>query len=81
MHRELELLATQICNWDYDEGRDASMDVWLVVIKKTITECLEIGVDQVHLARLGELAGEAVRAGKGQKELGILFEQLLIETK
>jgi len=81
VHRELELLATQICNRDYDEGLDASMDVWLSVINKTITECLEIGVDQVHLARLGELAETAVKSGKGQQELGVLFEQLAIEPK
>ena len=80
-YRELEVLADQICSRDYSEGLDATMEVWLNAIKKTNSECLVLGVDQIHLAPLVEMAEKSVDSGNGQKELGVLFEQLIARQK
>ena len=78
LQRELEILATQVCNRNYEEGLEATMEVWLNAINKTVEECKALGVDPVHLTRLRELANTAVSSGNGQKELGALFEQLIV---
>ena len=74
--RELDILSNQVCNENFDEGLDASMDVWLNAINKTVQECKQIGVNPVHLTQLQQLANNAVDTGDGQKELGVLFKQL-----
>ena len=76
VHRELAILADQLCDRAYDEGLDATMEVWQGAIDKTLEECTALGLDMAHLAPLGALVDGAVDAGLGDKEFGALFERL-----
>lgn len=77
VERELAVLADQVCDRAYDAGLDASMDVWRGAIARTVEECAAAGVPPAHLAPLATLADGAVADGRGDKELGVLFERLV----
>lgn len=80
-HRELSILADQICSQNYEHGLDARMDVWKNAIDKTIEQFESIGMNDTHLTRLSMLTNSAIESGMGEKEIGVLFEEMIAETE
>ena len=75
--RELAILADQITERSYDEGLEATMEVWRGGMAKTVAECRVLDVDEAHMASLMKLADKSIGAGFGDKELGAMIEQLI----
>ena len=75
--RELSILADQVCSRNYDDGLDATMDVWKSAIDKVVEEFNANGIKKSHLGNLSELTNSAIESGMGGKEIGVLFEEIL----
>ena len=77
--REFKILSEQVCSRTYDEGLDASLEVWDSVVDKSVEEFESAGMTRTHLNMLSELTKKAIDSGMGRKELGYLFELMLID--
>ncbi len=79
--REFGILTEQVCSRTYEQGFDASLEVWGNVIEKTVEEFEAAGMNRTHLTFLAELTTKAIESGMGRKELGFLFELMLPDER
>ncbi|MBG1232642.1 NAD(P)-dependent oxidoreductase [Aestuariivirga litoralis] len=74
--REMAILADQTITRSYDEGLGATMNVWRGAAIKIVEECRTAGANVAHLDSLLALMDKSIAAGAGEKEIGVLFEQM-----
>lgn len=73
---QLAILANQATTRRYEEGLDATLDVWAQAFASVLAESEASGASSGHLAPLATAFRDAQSLGLGEKEIGAIFESL-----